>query len=168
MKLRPSQFSSVLAQTEIALIQTRCSSTFDIYGNSPIPANKQKFVPSSGTYPKGFRVGSIHVGIKPASKSQPDLVLVASEKPSNAAAVFTKNEFAAPSITVSREIIKKTKGRGVRGVIANSWCANLFNGKEGLENSLKMSMEANKYVSGDASKECSSVMVMHTGKARER
>ncbi|KUJ09396.1 Arginine biosynthesis bifunctional protein ArgJ beta chain [Mollisia scopiformis] len=130
----------------------------------------QEFVPTSGTYPKGFQVGSINVGIKPASKSQPDLVLVASEKPSNGAAVFTKNEFPNASITVSKEIVRRTKGWGVRGVIANSWCGNTITGKQGLEDSLIMSKEAGRYISGettDAEAE-SSVMVMHTGMGGQR
>jgi hypothetical protein len=58
--------------------------------NSPVPANKQRFIPTSGTYPKGFLVGSINVGINPAIKTQPDLILVASEKPSWSCCVHKK------------------------------------------------------------------------------
>jgi glutamate N-acetyltransferase / amino-acid N-acetyltransferase len=149
-------------------VQVRCFSKFDLYSNSPVPANKQQFVPTSGTYPKGFLVGSINVGIKPISKTQLDLVLVSSEEPSSGAAVFTKNEFPAASITVSRDLVRKTKGHGLRGVIANSWCANLFTGKAGLEDAAAMSKEAGKYVSGETGPEGeSSVMVMHTGMAAQ-
>jgi glutamate N-acetyltransferase/amino-acid N-acetyltransferase len=153
--------TSVLAKPFPFQILCRSYSKFDLYGNSVIPAKKQKFVPKSGTYRKGFEIGSIHVGIKPDAKSQPDLVLVASEKPSCGAAVFTKNEFAAPSITVSRELLRKTKGYGLRGVIANSRCANLLTGEVGLEDSLAMSKEASNRVSGETDEV--SVMVMHTG-----
>jgi ArgJ family len=170
MALSHHGFFTTFARTKPGRIRIRCfSSKVDLYGDSPVPAHKQRFVPTSGTYPKGFSLGSINVGIKPPSMSQPDLILVASERPSCGAAVFTKNEFPAPSITVSKDLVRKTKGHGLRGVVANSWCANLFTGKVGLENTTAMSMEADKYVSGgtDASRE-SSVMVMHTGMAAQR
>lgn len=170
MVLRPSNSARSLFQAKPVRIHVRCFSTkFDIYGNSPIPANKQRFVPSTGTYPKGFRVGSINAGMKPASKSQPDLILVASETPSCGAAVFTKNEFPAASVTVSRDITRRTKGYGLRGVIANSGCGNTFTGKAGLEDAAAMSTEADKYVSGerDAGRD-TSIMVMHTGVGAQR
>ena len=65
--------------------------------------------------------------------------------------------------------MRKTKGQGLKGVIANSWCANLLTGKAGLEDAVVMSKEADKYVSGEtgADRE-SSVMVMHTGVAGQR
>lgn len=159
----------VLARVGTRRMQVRHLSKFDIYGNSPIPVNKQRFVPNSGTYPKGFLVGSTNVGIKPASKSQPDLVLVASGESSNGAAVLTKNEFPAASITVTREILKKTKGVGLRGVIANSWCANTLTGQAGLDDATAMSNMADKYVRGaiNGGQE-SSVMVMHTGVGAQR
>ncbi|TGO77522.1 hypothetical protein BELL_0103g00170 [Botrytis elliptica] len=125
-------------------IQYRSFTKFDSFGNSPIPASKKRFVPTSGTYPKGFLVGSTNVGIKPSGLSQPDLILVTSEKQweTCGAAVLTKNEFPAPSVLVTRELIKKSRGRGMRGVVANSWCANLLTGEKGLEDSRKMSEEA--------------------------
>ncbi|KAF7881740.1 uncharacterized protein EAF02_006428 [Botrytis sinoallii] len=125
-------------------IQYRSFTKFDSFGNSPIPASKKRFVPTSGTYPKGFLVGSTNVGIKPSGLSQPDLILVTSEKQweTCGAAVLTKNEFPAPSVLVTRDLIKKSRGRGMRGVVANSWCANLLTGEKGLEDSRKMSEEA--------------------------
>lgn len=65
--------------------------------------------------------------------------------------------------------MQKTNGYGLRGVIANAWCANLFTGKAGLEDAVAMSKEADKYVSGktDAERD-SSMMVMHTGNAGQR
>jgi glutamate N-acetyltransferase/amino-acid N-acetyltransferase len=133
-------------------VQIRCFSKFDLYGNSPLPADKQQFVPTSETCPKGFLVGGISVGIKPTSKTQPDLVL-ASEKPSSGAAVFTKSEFPAASITVSRDLVRKTKGHGVRGVIANSWRANLFPGKAELEDVAAIRTQASTCPARQAQKE---------------
>lgn len=147
-------------------IQTRQYSKFDLYGNSPIPANRQRFVPKAGTYPKGFLVGSAHIGIKPETKCQPDLILVVSEVPSCGAAVLSQNEFHAPSITVTRELLKKTKGRGLRSVVANSWCANLLTGDEGLEDSRAMSRAAGRCIPDEDGSD--RAMVMHTGMGGQR
>lgn len=147
-------------------VQYRSFTKFDSFGNSPIPASKQRFVPTSGTYPKGFLVGSTNVGIKPSGLSQPDLILVTSEKQweTCGAAVLTKNEFPAPSVLVTRELIKESRGRSVKGVVANSWCANLLTGEKGLEDSRKMSEEAGKILGEGNGKGKDPVMVMHTGK----
>ena len=169
MALRSHLVARILVRNKPISIQIRCFSKFDIYGNSPTPSNKQRFVPTSGTYPKGFLVGSTNIGIKPASKSQPDLILVASERPSCGAAVFTKNEFPAASIIVTRDLVRKSKGHGLSGVIANSWCANTLTGKAGLEDAVVMSKEADKYVSGETgAQRHSSVIVMHTGVGGQR
>lgn len=134
-----------------------------------IPAKKQRFVPTSGTYPQGFLIGSTNAGIKPNSNFQPDLILVASENPSCGAAVFTRNEFPAASITVTRELVRKSRGHGLRGVIANSWCANTLTGKAGLEDTETMSKEADKYIRSTTGVDReSSVMVMHTGLGAKR
>ncbi|TGO41479.1 hypothetical protein BHYA_0021g00510 [Botrytis hyacinthi] len=147
-------------------IQYRSFTKFDSFENSPIPASKQRFVPTSGTYPKGFLVGSTNAGIKPSGLSQPDLILVTSEKQWDTcgAAVLTKNEFPAPSVLVTRELIKESRGRGLRGVVANSWCANLLTGDKGLEDSRKMSEEAGMIWGEGNGKGKDPVMVMHTGK----
>lgn len=147
---------------------THCRSftKFDSFGNSPIPASKQRFVSTFGTYPKDFLVGSTNVGIKPSGVSQPDLILVTSESKweTCGAAVLTKNEFPAASVVVTRDLLRKGRGKGLRGVIANSRCANLLTGDEGLEDSRKMSIEAGRFVSGDGNVEREdAVMVMHTG-----
>ena len=161
--------ATTLGRQKPARLQICCYSKFDVFGDSTFPADKQRFVPSSGTYPKGFLAGSINVGIKPASKSQPDLILVASEQPSCGAAVFTKNEFPAASVTATRDLVRKTRGVGLRGVIANSWCANTLTGTAGLEDAFSMSKEAAKHVSDTSGVEQeSSMMVTHTGAGGER
>lgn len=127
----------------------RCFSTnkFERFGDCPVPVSKQQLVPKSGTYPQSFEVGSVHVGIKPASKSQPDLVSIRSTGPlhlSSAAAVFTKNEFPAASITISKNMLHYSQGHGVRGVIADSWCATTLTGVPGLEDSVAMAKAAGR------------------------
>lgn len=96
-----------------------------------------RFVPTSGTYPKGFNVGGLHCGVKKDGKSL-DLALVTSELPCSAAAVFTKNVFKAAPVLVSREMLDARKGAGVRAVVANSGCANAVTGKGGMEDAQAM------------------------------
>ncbi|KAJ8068997.1 hypothetical protein OCU04_002676 [Sclerotinia nivalis] len=65
--------------------------------------------------------------------------------------------------------MRKSKGRGLRGVVANSWCANLLTGEKGLEDSRNMSREAGRIVCGEGTgQEEESVMVMHTGMGGQR
>jgi hypothetical protein len=97
-------------------------SKFDVYGVSSIPTVKQRLVPTFCTYQQVYVVGSVHADIKPADKSQLDWVSVASERPLCRAAIFMKNEFPAASVTISRDRLEKTKGHGLKSVIANSGC----------------------------------------------
>ena len=167
--LRQFESATKFVRRPVPRIQIRHYSKFDLFGNLPIPANKRHFVPTSGSYPKGFAVGSINVGIDEAIWSRPDLVLVASEIPSCGAALFTKNEFPAASVKVSRKILQQTKGHGIRGVIANVQCANTLTGFAGLQDAVAMSREAGKYVVGDmATEQDSSILVMHTGAGCQR
>ena len=149
MTLQPYDLAATLVRNKPVRITTRCFSKFNVYGNSPIPSKKQRFVPTSGSYPQGFLLGSTNVGLKPPSKSQPDLILVASEKPSYGAAVFTKNEFPAASVTVSKDVVERSKGLGgIQGIIANSGCANTLTGTKGREDAVRMSREAGRLISG--------------------
>lgn len=106
--------------------------------DSSIPASKTKYVPTSGTYPKGFKVSGTHVGVKPANKSQPDLALIASDRPAFGAAVFTTNKFQAAPVQVSRSVLEKRGGAGLRSIIVNSGCANAVTGVGGLEDAKAM------------------------------
>ena len=85
-----------------------------------IPPSKRKYVPSSGTYPRGFRASGIIVGVKPGNTTKPDLALLASDVPCAAAAVFTKNRFQAAPVTFSRDLLRRKGNAGVAGVIVNS------------------------------------------------
>ena len=133
-----------------------------------IPAAKQKYVPTSGTYPKGFLVSGTHVGVKPTNKCTPDLAFLASETPCAAAAVFTKNKFQAAPVTVSREMLKKRNNTGVRSVIVNSGCANAVTGKGGMEDAEKMAVEADKCFGPPSDGKGGSTIVMSTGVIGQR
>tara|TARA_R110002003_G_scaffold48_23_gene4162 strand:+ start:16486 stop:17886 length:1401 start_codon:yes stop_codon:yes gene_type:complete len=107
-------------------------------GEGTIPPAKKKYVPTSGTYPLGFMAGSAHVGVKASNTRFDDLALIASESPCAGAAVFTTNKFQAAPVTVSRDMLKKRNGDGVRAVIVNSGCANAVTGRGGIEDAISM------------------------------
>ena len=135
--------------------------------DSSIPKAKEKYVPTSGTYPKGFTVSGTHVGVKPSNTKHPDLTLIASDRPCSAAAVFTTNQFQAAPVRISRDILRARHGQGIRGIIINSGCANAVTGKKGDEDALAMARTASWYFSQGAEEEdkldaCSSI-VMSTG-----
>ncbi|OJJ44837.1 hypothetical protein ASPZODRAFT_71346 [Penicilliopsis zonata CBS 506.65] len=103
-----------------------------------IPASKQKYIPTSGTYPKGFSVSGVHVGVKASNTKFPDLALISSDVPCSAAAVFTTNKFQAAPVQVSKNTLQKCQGQGIRSVVINSGCANAVTGKGGLEDAANM------------------------------
>lgn len=133
-----------------------------------VPAAKQKYVPTNGTYPKGFLVSGTHVGVKPTNRSIPDLAFLASETPCAAAAVFTKNKFQAAPVTVSRNMLKRRNNSGVRAVIVNSGCANAVTGKGGMEDAEKMGEEADRCFDTPSDGKGGSTIVMSTGVIGQR
>lgn len=132
-----------------------------------IPAAKRKYVPTSGTYPKGFLVSGTHVGVKPSNTRFPDLALIASEKPCSGAAVFTKNKFQAAPVTVSRDVLRSRNGDGIRAIVVNSGCANAVTGEGGLKDAQSMAstVDACFPISPSTS---SSTLVMSTGVIGQR
>lgn len=157
----PAASMAVNSFARMAKGQVRCySAPLDM----AIPASKQRYIPTSGTYPQGFLVSGTHVGVKASNTRFPDLALITSEKPCSAAAVFTTNKFQAAPVQVSRETLKSRKGEGIRSVVINSGCANAVTGKGGLEDAVQM---------GHKVDECSGVekdssLVMSTGVIGQR
>jgi hypothetical protein len=139
-------------------------------GEGSIPPAKQKYVPTSGTYPKGFFAASAHVGVKASNTKFDDLALVASETPCAGAAVFTKNKFQAAPVTVSRDMLQRRQGKGIRAVVVNSGCANAVTGKGGIEDAIKMGEETDRCFDEDYNKDKggSSTIVMSTGVIGQR
>ncbi|KKF95488.1 Arginine biosynthesis bifunctional protein ArgJ beta chain [Ceratocystis platani] len=131
-------------------------------GNS-IPAAKKKYVPTSGTYPKGFLASGIIVGVKPKNTTKPDLALISSTVPCAAAAVFTKNKFQAAPVTFSRDLLAKKRNEGIHSVLINSGCANAVTGKGGLEDAKLMSETADAVAGGTEG-----TLVMSTGVIGQR
>lgn len=126
----------VLASTTTPLKHIR---SYSAPIDSSIPSSKRKFVPTSGTYPAGFRVSGTHVGVKPTNTKNADLAFIASDVPAFGAAVFTTNKFQAAPVQVSRQILETRGGAGIRSVIINSGCANAVTGQGGLEDARAMS-----------------------------
>lgn len=156
---------SVLSRIARARQQIR---TYAAPGEGSIPAAKKKYVPTSGTYPLGFRAGSAHVGVKPSNTRFDDLALVASDQPCSAAAVFTTNKFQAAPVTVSRDMLKRRKGDGVRAVVVNSGCANAVTGRGGIEDAITMGTKTDQCFSNRDDGQGSRSIVMSTGVIGQR
>ena len=81
---------------------------------------------SGVTSPRGFLAAATAAGLKP--KGRTDLALVASECPCTAAAVFTRNLFAAAPVVISRRHLRAARHRAV---VINAGGANACTGPEG-------------------------------------
>lgn len=134
--------------------------------SSGINPKKAHLVPSSGTYPSGFRLTGKHCGVKKDSSAL-DLALVVSDKPETVAAgVFTTNAFKAAPVQISQRVLADSNGVGVRGIVINSGCANAVTGLEGMENAWKMSRTLGaliKQPDASASVDTPNALVMSTG-----
>ncbi|KAL9048473.1 MAG: hypothetical protein Q9162_007710 [Coniocarpon cinnabarinum] len=106
-----------------------------------IPASKQRFIPTDAHIPKDYLFGTAYAGVKPSNKSNHDVAVVHSTAACSAASVFTQNRFQAAPVTVSRDILDRRKGRGIKGIVINSGCANAVTGHGGLEDAKSMSSE---------------------------
>ncbi|KAK0926303.1 Arginine biosynthesis bifunctional protein ArgJ, mitochondrial [Friedmanniomyces endolithicus] len=137
MAPRTSGFKRTLS----AAIQVR---SYSAPTERTIPAAKQKYVPTAGSYPKGFLVGTSHAGVKASNTSNDDITMVVSDRPCTAGGVFTKNIFKAAPVQVSRRSLKQMANEGFRGVIVNSGCANAVTGKLGLEHAHIMARETDQ------------------------
>lgn len=78
------------------------------------------------TFPKGFIANGIRSGVK---KEGLDLGLLLSTTIANASGMFTTNQVRSPSVVITEERLKS--GR-LKGIIANSGCANACVGKQGF------------------------------------
>ncbi|GAM86836.1 hypothetical protein ANO11243_048560 [Dothideomycetidae sp. 11243] len=133
-----------------------------------LPAAKQRFVPTEGTYPKGFLLGSAHAGVKPSNTTREDVAIVASEELCTAVGFFTKNKFAAAPVRLCKDVLSKAnRTGGVRGVVINSDCANAVTGTGGMEDAIKMSSVTDELFSSQGS-DVIRTLVMSTGVIGQR
>lgn len=88
------------------------------------------------TSPIGFTAGATFAGIKTPGQDKKDIGLLYSDRPCDIAGVFTRNSVVSPSVTLTRQIIEK--GGTVRGIAANSGCANCAVGEQGHADAREM------------------------------
>lgn len=103
----------------------------------------------SVTSAQGFLAGSVFAGIKKPGPNKRDLGLIVSERPAVAAGTFSTNTILSPSTTASRDVIRA--GGKVRGVVANSGCANCAVGPFGLKDAYETQALAAKTLGAKSS-----------------
>src|SRR5262245_15171579 len=87
------------------------------------------------TLAAGFRAAGGVCGLKASGRE--DLALVVADRPCSAAGVFTTNRVVAAPVVLDREILA-ARAHAIRGVIANSGCANACTGERGMEDARRM------------------------------
>ncbi|HEV7942930.1 MAG TPA: bifunctional glutamate N-acetyltransferase/amino-acid acetyltransferase ArgJ [Solirubrobacteraceae bacterium] len=98
----------------------------------PRPEHVHELPPDSGL-PQGFRAAGVACGIKPSGN--PDVGLLICDSPNaTSAARFTATGTPAAPVIVSME---RCDLRRLRGILANSGCANAATGRRGLEDAAK-------------------------------
>lgn len=85
-------------------------------------------IPEGRRLPRGFRYSAIASGLK--KRGGLDLALLAAERPVPAAAVFTANLVQAAPVRLSRQHLRRSRGRA-RAVVVNSGNANCATGPAG-------------------------------------
>ena len=93
-----------------------------------------KFIDGGVCAPAGFTANGILTHIK-ASRTKNDTALIFSEKPCNAAGVFTQNRVKAESVKLSKKHLADGKAQAVIAISGN---ANCCTGAQGAENALRM------------------------------
>lgn len=96
-----------------------------------------KSISGGVTAPKGFKANGLYCGIKKPKSS--DLALIYSEKPCDAAGVFTTNKVKASCVVINSGHLKNGKAQAI---IANSGNANCMTGKRGFADSRAMAVSA--------------------------
>lgn len=88
-----------------------------------------------------FQAGAVAAGIR-KGKAEFDLVLLESNQPANAAAVFTRNRFRAAPVLVSEAHLGSGRAQAI---IVNAGCANAGTGKDGyIDSKLMTQLAADK------------------------
>ena len=85
------------------------------------------------TRAQGFTACGFTAGIK--ESGLPDLAMLVSDRPANAAAVFTQNQSTAAPVYISKE---HTSDGALRAAVVNSGNANCATGTQGLEDAREM------------------------------
>jgi glutamate N-acetyltransferase/amino-acid N-acetyltransferase len=108
------------------------------------------------TAAQGFRAAGVSAGIKPGHAL--DLALIVSERPAQAAAVFTTNRAQAAPVLISQQHLSRS-GSVASAIVVNSGCANACTGDAGLQAARDMTAEAARLLNCPAEQ----VLVASTG-----
>jgi glutamate N-acetyltransferase/amino-acid N-acetyltransferase len=112
-------------------------------------------IDGSVTTPAGFLAGTSASGIKDSSL---DVALIYSQKPCQAAAVFTRNQVVAAPVILDQRTLGDNRD-SIHAVIANSGNANACTGALGLENAERMQAAAARALDCRADQ----ILVLSTG-----
>ncbi len=104
----------------------------------------------------GFLAAGVDCGLR--NKQQPDLALIVSEVPSNAAGIFTTNQVKSAHVLYDMGLLQQDP-TNLRAVVVNSKIANVCTGEQGAQNTAKMAA----LVAEQLGCEPSQVFVMSTG-----
>ncbi|MBZ0296534.1 MAG: bifunctional glutamate N-acetyltransferase/amino-acid acetyltransferase ArgJ [Anaerolineae bacterium] len=104
----------------------------------------------------GFQVAGVHAGLK--KDGLLDFALIVSDRPCQAAGVFTKNEVKAACVLADMKKLAENPDH-IRAVAINTRCANACTGQQGIENADKMAHYTAEQLGCDAE----SVLVLSTG-----
>lgn len=103
---------------------------------------------------KGFKAGGIHCGIR-KNRTKRDLSLIYSEKPANAAAVYTTNLVKGAPLAVTKAHLADGKAQAV---ICNSGNANTCNA-----NGIEIAEQMSNLLAGELNINANNVIVASTG-----
>ena len=101
--------------------------------------------PSTGqrsiTMPRGFRAAAATSGLKPSG--DPDLALIVSDMPCQAAGLFTRNKFPGEPVKVARRHLRRGE---IQAIVCNSGIANVATGRRGQADALAMAEHVAKLI----------------------
>ena len=133
------------------------------YHSKPLPPKAHLHAPlSDNLFPKGYVATGVHSGIKKTAALDLAVILSTSDRPTSAAASFTRNAFKAAPVLVCQEVLDRNEGRA-RGLVVNSGCANAVTGKKGMEDAWAMVKSTDGLLSPPPSNSQPSTLVMSTG-----
>ena len=113
--------------------RTREDPTMTTAANPVLPQGS--VLHASLDWPRGFRAAAGSAAIKKPGRD--DLAVLHMPEGAVAAAIFTRNLFAAAPIELSRRHLKESRGHAT-ALVLNSGCANAATGARGLANAQEM------------------------------
>ncbi len=105
-------------------------------GISDLPKGVSLIDGGMATSPRGFVAGAVYAGIKTLGDDPLDLGVLASDRPANVAAVFTRSTVKGAAVLQSQLIVRRGYARGV---VVNAGISNVGTGREGLQHAGEMS-----------------------------